>query len=201
LVTEDPIMESTTLRAARDRYFDDNGFGADGGYGDAWVDFKLGPVPFPFPNTAPRVAAVRFHDLHHLLTGYATDLRGELEISGWELGAGCRWMIAAWQLNLAGVALGVFLYPRRVFAAFVRGRRSGGSFYGMDYDALLGWTVGEARARMAVPADAGRARASDLFWFVLCVLAGVPVLALSFVLGVPFLPIAWAARALARRRR
>ena len=33
-----------TMRAARDRYFDVNGFGVDGGYADTWVDFKLGPL-------------------------------------------------------------------------------------------------------------------------------------------------------------
>jgi hypothetical protein len=34
------------MREAVKRYFDENGFGADGGYADAWVDFKLGSTPF-----------------------------------------------------------------------------------------------------------------------------------------------------------
>jgi hypothetical protein len=42
---------ANTLREARERYFRANGFGESGGYDDAWVDFKLGPVPLPFPNT------------------------------------------------------------------------------------------------------------------------------------------------------
>jgi hypothetical protein len=78
-----------TLAHARDDYFRVNGFGANGGYDDAWVDFKLGPIPMPFPNTPSRKRAVRFHDLHHALTGYATDVRGEFEISAWEIGSGC----------------------------------------------------------------------------------------------------------------
>ena len=78
-----------TMRTARDLYFDVNGFGADGGYSEPWVDFKLGPLPLPFPNTAGRIAAVKFHDLHHVLTGYETNAIGEFEISAWELGAGC----------------------------------------------------------------------------------------------------------------
>src|ERR1700742_1732678 len=46
------VYEDTmTMREARDRYFAVNGFGANGGYDDAWVDFKIGPVPLPFPNT------------------------------------------------------------------------------------------------------------------------------------------------------
>ncbi|NUO49060.1 MAG: hypothetical protein HOV80_09415, partial [Polyangiaceae bacterium] len=46
-VSYDPSM---TMRQARDKYFAENGFGEDGGYSDTWVDFKRGPVPFPFPN-------------------------------------------------------------------------------------------------------------------------------------------------------
>src|SRR4051812_17637276 len=90
---------SLTLRAARDAYFTANGFGADGGYAAAWVDFKLGPVPLPFPNTASRVRAVGYHDLHHVLTGYRTDTVGEFLIAAWELGAGCERFFTAWQLN------------------------------------------------------------------------------------------------------
>src|SRR5690349_11954766 len=95
--------EGLSMRAARAIYFDVNRFGADGGYGDAWVDFKLGPLPVPFPNTRARVRAVRYHDLHHVLTGYDTSTIGELEISAWELGAGCKDFAAAWQLNLGGL--------------------------------------------------------------------------------------------------
>ncbi|HEY1086681.1 MAG TPA: hypothetical protein VGE37_03265, partial [Archangium sp.] len=88
----------TTMREAVRRYFDENGFGIDGGYGATWVDFKLGPVPFPLPNTEGRKRAVKFHDLNHVLTGYRTDTLGEFEISAWEAGAGCRDFWAAWAL-------------------------------------------------------------------------------------------------------
>ena len=50
----------------------------------------------PFPNTPSRKRAVRYHDLHHALTGYATDLTGEFEISAWEIGSGCADHVAAW---------------------------------------------------------------------------------------------------------
>ena len=43
-----------TMEQARARYFEVNGFGADGGYAADWVDFKLGPIPLPFPNTDGR---------------------------------------------------------------------------------------------------------------------------------------------------
>src|SRR6478752_6208121 len=92
-VLRDHYAPSLTLREARDLYFRSNGFGEDGGYGDAWVDFKLGPVPFPFPNTAARIKAVKVHDLHHIVTGYRTNFVGELEISAWEIGGGCEDMV------------------------------------------------------------------------------------------------------------
>lgn len=44
----------STMREALKQYFDDNGFGADGGYASTWVDFKVGPIPFPLPNTEAR---------------------------------------------------------------------------------------------------------------------------------------------------
>ena len=105
--------QSDTLRTALAGYFADNGFGADGGYGDAWVDFSLGPLPFPFPNTEGRKRAVRFHDLHHLITGYPTDTVGELTISAWEIGAGCGDFYAAWVINLSGLGLGALVGGRR----------------------------------------------------------------------------------------
>lgn len=51
------------------------GLGDDGGDGDAWVELKLWRVPLAFPNTEGRRRAVRFHDLHHVLTEYPTTRR------------------------------------------------------------------------------------------------------------------------------
>lgn len=63
--------EALTIRDARAQYFAENGFG-DGGYTAKWVKLQAGPIPLFFPNTASRVRAVRFHDLHHVVTGYDT---------------------------------------------------------------------------------------------------------------------------------
>ena len=60
-----------TLREARERYFEINNF-KNGGYEDAWVKLRLWRIPFAFPNTDGRRRAVRFHDLHHILTEYPT---------------------------------------------------------------------------------------------------------------------------------
>jgi hypothetical protein len=176
-----------SLKAARDEYFVRNRFGSDGGYSAAWVDFKLGPVPFPFPNTQGRVAAVRFHDLHHVVTQYATDFLGELEISAWEIGAGCKGSAFAWQINLGGLAGGMLLAPRRTAAAFYRGLGSH-SLYGEDYDALLKQTVGDVRERLGltrpvVPTWGGRAR------LALATVVGIGIGLLQFAILLPLVPI------------
>lgn len=179
-----------TLLEARTEYFRFHSFGEDGGYGSKWVDFKLGPIPFPFPNSPARVRAVKFHDLHHVVTGYQTDFLGELEISAWEIGSGCADMVAAWVLNLGGLAAGMLLAPRRTFAALVRGRRSR-NLYRYAYEELLGRRVGEVRAELGLDRAVGPATASDylatLQWFVLGQLVGT----LLFVLLLPLAPIGW----------
>ena len=104
--------DSLSLHDARRVYFDANAFGADGGYAKRWVKVKLGPVPIWFPNSAGRVRAVRYHDLHHVVTGYATSWTGEGEIGAWEIASGCRDMIAAWVLNLYAMWIGLWIAPR-----------------------------------------------------------------------------------------
>jgi hypothetical protein len=133
---------------ARTQYFMANGFPDDGGYSARWVRIQLGPVPFFIFNSAGRVRAVRFHDLHHVLTEYDTSLVGEAEIGAWELASGCKAYLAAWLLNLAAVFIGLLLAPRRVLSAFSRGRRSE-NLYGREYgQALLNRSVGDLRRQL-----------------------------------------------------
>ena len=143
----------TTMREAVKAYFDENGFGADGGYSAAWVDFKLGPIPFPLPNSDARRKAVKFHDLNHVLTGYRTDISGEFEISAWEIGAGCRNFYAAWALNLAGMMGGAVTVPGRTWRAFVAGRRSKAA-YALDYEQLLSAEVEATKRELGVTTSA-----------------------------------------------
>ncbi|KYF58527.1 hypothetical protein BE08_42045 [Sorangium cellulosum] len=191
--------EGLTMRQARAIYFDVNRFGADGGYGDAWVDFKLGPLPVPFPNTQARVRAVRYHDLHHVLTGYDTNTIGEFEISAWELGAGCKDFVAAWQLNLGGLIAGLLSAPRRTVRAFLRGRRSE-SLYGRPFEALLDRTVGDLRREMRVDAPPSGPTAGDVLWLALASLAGLVVGVVGFAFVLVVAPIGIVNLALRRRR-
>jgi hypothetical protein len=181
--------ETMTLRAARSRYFAANRFGSDGGYGDAWVDFKLGPIPFPFPNTRARVRAVRYHDLHHVLTGYAANFAGELEISGWEIAAGCKDFWAAWLLNLSGMACGLLVAPRRTALAFFRGRQTH-TIYGEPYEALLDRTIAEVRLSTGLaPGPSARPSRWDWALLVIAWLAGAAVGLAVFAIVLSLVPI------------
>jgi hypothetical protein len=195
----EPAPDSQTLLEARGEYFRANGFGADGGYGDAWVDFKLGPVPFPFPNTHGRRRALAYHDLHHILTGYRTDFVGELEISAWEIGSGCGDFWAAWALDVSGLAGGAFLAPRRTFRAFVRGRASQ-NLYGESVEDLLGTSVADARRATGTDQPAPAAQLGDRVRFAGYVALGALVGTTLLAVACALLPLGLAAAAFAPRR-
>jgi hypothetical protein len=193
--------EAQTVAQARATYFEVNRFGADGGYGDAWVDFKLGPVPFPIPNTKARVRAVRYHDLHHVLTGYDTNIIGEFEISAWEIGAGCKGYVAAWQLNLGGMFAGLLSAPVRTVRAFFRGRHSQ-SLYGRPFEPLLLQSVGDLRRECRV-AEQRAPGVPDYVLLALATIAGLLVGILSLIFTLPMVPVGlavFAARRASQRR-
>jgi hypothetical protein len=115
---------SVPVKQALVNYFRANDLGEDGGLNKAWARLKIGNFYIPFPNTASRKKALVLHDIHHLVTGYNTDWKGEVSISAWEISSGCGKYYAAWVLDLGGLAIGLFLYPVSVFKAFIRGRRT-----------------------------------------------------------------------------
>jgi hypothetical protein len=177
-------MSSLTLREARDAYLDENGF-STAAYTDKFVHFKFGPLYLAFPSTKTRRAAIPFHDLHHVLTGYKATPIGEGEIGAWEVATGCRRLWAGWVLNLFAMGFAMPFAPRRVYRAFVRGRHSR-NLYGGEYtDALLATKLEEARSEVglseAAPAATLRDRLAFAFWLgvsaVLYVLLAAMVLA------------------------
>lgn len=156
-----------TLGEARARLFALGGLREDGGYADAWVKLKLWRIPFAFPNTEGRRQAVRFHDLHHVLTEYPTTWRGEFEIAAWEVAGGIRRYWVAWLLDLLGFACGLVVWPRAVYRAFVRGRHST-NLYGDVWDeSILGRRVGELRRRLGLGGAAPCATRADKVSFAL----------------------------------
>lgn len=143
---------------------------------------------FYFPNWPSRVAAARLHDLHHLATDYETDWPGEAEIAAWEIASGCARYHAAWILNFGGFGAGLVVAPRRLFRAFLRGRRAKTNLYkiGFDESRLNDITVGMLRDQLGLRAALPSATTADvglfLLWCIPSVLAWLPLPFLALIL-------------------
>lgn len=175
---------SLTLREARALYFERNGIPEDGGYAKRWVKVTRNRLPLYLLNTAPRRRAVPYHDIHHVLTGYDTSNTGESEISAWELAAGTSPHWISLFLDLAGMAIGLFIAPRRTFRAFVRGRCSRSLYAAPLGDDLLATSVGKLREQLGIVPEAARPKTSDFIAFVMFSAAGV-ITAVSLVVFAP----------------
>ncbi|MCH7709463.1 MAG: hypothetical protein IH884_13310, partial [Myxococcales bacterium] len=164
---ESTVHDEFTVREALDGYFEAAGFPADGGYTDKWVKLQVGGVfVFAFPNNQSRIRAVRFHDVHHVATGYATTWTGEAEIGAWEIASGCADHTAAWILNLYAMALGLCFAPRAVYRAFVRGRHSRNCYCESYDDELLDQKIGPLRERLGLRGAEIVPRPTDRLTFV-----------------------------------
>ena len=107
---------------------------------------KVGIIPIHIPNIPSRVRVARFHDIHHILTGFTANWKGEAEIGAWELATGCRKSFIAWFLNSGAVMVGLSMYPKAVVKAFIRGRKTKTNlYYDFNYDSLLTMNVKELR--------------------------------------------------------
>lgn len=188
-----------TMADARSRYYEVNKFGADGGDSLEWVPIHFLGLTFYIPNTEGRRRAVRVHDLHHIVTGYETNMRGETEIAAWELASGCRRWPAAFVLNLGALGLGAVLSPRRIARAWARGRKTRNLYSergGIDH--LLPRTVDETRKALGLDGPAPEVRARD----ALAVAAvALPMLAVNVVLAPPMFALALVAAAITKIRR
>ena len=146
------ISPHWTTQQGRDAYLAENGFTV-GAYEEKWTKASFFAIDFAVPNTERHRRAIMLHDLHHVATGYGTDIAGEAEISAWELRGGLRGLDAyVRSIIVAGALAGVLLYPRRTLRAWkaARGARTLWS-QGARYDDLLPRPVEALRAAVGVP--------------------------------------------------
>jgi hypothetical protein len=163
------------MAAVLEEHLRASGLPPDAGDSERFAVVKIGPMPYPIPNTRARRRAVRIHDLNHLVSGYHTDREGELEISAWELASGgCRGYGAAWVLDLSGLLAGCFVCPRRTLRAFGRGRREQ-NLYPYAPDDLLALGVEEARALTEVAPAGSLTRLPAAAHLLVLTLAALPV--------------------------
>ena len=96
------------------------------------VRVYIGCILAPVPNINARKKYLKFHDLHHIMTGYGIDRVGESQISAWELGSrSCRKPLIS-VMNLFALSTGFILKPSIVTEAFYRGCRSKNLYYLSD---------------------------------------------------------------------
>lgn len=184
-------MTDTTLGAARTEYYRVNGFGDDGGDALEWVPLEILGMTLKIPNTDGRRRAVRIHDLHHVVTGFQTDLRGEAEIGAWELASGCLRWPAATVLNLFALAMGLVIAPHRIARAWSLGRHTR-NLYGEDgVEHLLPRKVSEVRTGLGLAAKRPHARLRDV---LAVIVVGLPALV---VMSSPLIGVALLVRRLA----
>lgn len=138
------------IAAAVDRYMRANNFTREA-YTAPSVPIPIGPFTVQLANGPARRRAIAQHDVHHVLTGYRTDLAGEAEIGAFELRAGCT-SAFLWAINLAAVAIGLVIAPRRVLRAFRRARGAR-TLYALGVAAaeVDGVDVVDLRARAGIP--------------------------------------------------
>jgi hypothetical protein len=156
------IEATQTLREAAAAHLKDmTAAGVDVDAAARWVWTKIGPIPFAYPNTKSRKRLVQAHDLHHLLSGYGTDLVGEAELGAWELGTGIRDRSAVrYEIRVLGFMVPRF--PRRLRTAFVRGRHGKNLLDRHLDDALLARTVADLRSELGLDRPVPEATAEDL---------------------------------------
>ena len=111
-----------TLQDELASFYKRSGFGNVVGERTLTVPVYTGCMLVPLPNIETRRRFLKYHDLHHLVTGYSVGRIGEGEVSAWELGTGSAFvspMLGV--MNLIALSTGLVLEPRRMWRAFRRG--------------------------------------------------------------------------------
>jgi len=126
---------------------------------DRWISVRIFRVWVPvFPLfVLPETFRVLLliHDAHHLITGYGTDFRGEMELNAWTLASGGYFFNGApwWTLSQDGEGLfhaifSLIWMPREFLSAFRKGWRQH-SLYALDVDIALDMDLEDARRYIA----------------------------------------------------
>ena len=113
---------ATPLDAELAAFYRRVGFGEVVGARPCTVKVYTGCLLVPLPNIEARHTYLKYHDLHHLLTGYSVGRIGEGEVSAWELGTGSMAVSPLLgTMNLIALSTGLVLQRQRMWAAYKRG--------------------------------------------------------------------------------
>jgi hypothetical protein len=118
-------MDHLTIKEILQDYYKKNGFDSDGGESKASVKVILFKgLTIYLPNNETRKKVILLHDIHHMLTGYSTVMKGEIEISTWELSTGCTNNWVAFTLNSYAMAIGFIFNLKGIWKAWLRGKNT-----------------------------------------------------------------------------
>lgn len=118
------MNKAPNLGRALAAFYREHGFGNVPGERPRTVRVYTGCMLVPLPNIEARRKYLKYHDLHHIATGYSVGRIGEGEMSAWELGTGSASVVPmVGVMNLVALSTGLFLEPRRMWRAFERGCR------------------------------------------------------------------------------
>ncbi|MCH8330011.1 MAG: hypothetical protein IH946_01300 [Bacteroidetes bacterium] len=131
-------MDYLTVREALPIFYEGYELEPNGGVDDPTVTIKLvkGVTMF-IPNFDARRKVILKHDIHHILTGYTGVMKGETEISAWELSTGCTNSWVAFTINTYGMMTGVLFNPGGLWKAWLRGTRTRNLYHEMYKDEEL----------------------------------------------------------------
>jgi hypothetical protein len=150
-----PVPPEFSVERGRDAYLAENGFSVET-YTAKYTPASFLGIPLKVPNTKHHQWAIKLHDLHHVATGYGTDMAGEAEVSAWEARRGVRSLgLYVGSIVVSLALFGLVIAPRRTIAAWRVSGDSAHSLFGrgdLEYDALLRMSVAELRAELRVPA-------------------------------------------------
>lgn len=182
-----PAPGEDTLLSLLPVFYKEYDLDEDGGLNDSKVKIEITKhLFFYIPNFSTRKKAVLKHDIHHIITEYPSNIKGETEIGAWEVASGCKTYWIAWALNLYSLVMGIWFNLPGVYQAFVRGRRSGNLYSNLITDKqALEMTVNELRHLFSIPPYHQKLEFTfrDFFYFLFWLLiAGVFALASIIVL-------------------
>ncbi len=146
MLTSQTLVKEALREFYKTHYFGEEAFTAK------WVQVRLGPIRFPFPNPKQRREVIYLHDLTHLLTGYDTSWTGEGEIAAWELASGFpRKYWIGWIYPPMTFSVGLLISPIKVLRAFWRGWRQP-NLYKLDIprEKIESMTLGELKNQLGI---------------------------------------------------
>ncbi len=115
-----------------------------------WLESRVGDrVVRVFPMWLIRDVLAK-HDVHHVLTGYATDVRGEAQVAAWELASGgCYLNVIFWVDRILFTLFGLLAYPRSTVRAIRRGVRCR-NLFAMPMSSVLAWDVAALKVHLGL---------------------------------------------------